>query len=85
MYSYQVRQILREPWDLTIFPRNMVRSLNFPVEVRICDTIREIDGLAMSSRNRNDLDSPFLLFLPPDPLRPLSGLTLSGIYLQKSE
>eukprot|EP00457_Paulinella_chromatophora_P011432 gb/GEZN01011572.1/.p1 GENE.gb/GEZN01011572.1/~~gb/GEZN01011572.1/.p1 ORF type:complete len:310 (+),score=30.40 gb/GEZN01011572.1/:69-998(+) len=29
----------------------MVRDLNFPVTLRICPTIREADGLAMSSRN----------------------------------
>lgn len=29
----------------------MVRDLNFPLEVVICPTIREPDGLAMSSRN----------------------------------
>jgi pantoate--beta-alanine ligase len=31
--------------------RKMVRDLNFPVEVVMCPTIRESDGLAMSSRN----------------------------------
>src|SRR5207247_3868648 len=31
--------------------RRMVRDLAFPVEVRACPTIREPDGLAMSSRN----------------------------------
>lgn len=30
----------------------MTRELNVPVEVRIAETIRESDGLAMSSRNR---------------------------------
>jgi len=30
----------------------MVRDLNFPVDLIICPTIREEDGLAMSSRNR---------------------------------
>ncbi|MBI5150683.1 MAG: pantoate--beta-alanine ligase [Candidatus Omnitrophica bacterium] len=29
----------------------MVRDLNFPVSVRICSTVRETGGLAMSSRN----------------------------------
>jgi len=32
--------------------RKMVQDLAFPVEVVVCPTIREEDGLAMSSRNR---------------------------------
>ena len=32
--------------------RQMVRELNFPVDVRCVETVREPDGLAMSSRNR---------------------------------
>ena len=32
--------------------RNMVRDLAFPLEIHIVDTVRESDGLAMSSRNR---------------------------------
>ncbi len=32
--------------------RRMVRDLGFPVEVVACPTVREPDGLAMSSRNR---------------------------------
>ena len=31
--------------------KQMVRDLNFPLRIRICPTIREADGLAMSSRN----------------------------------
>jgi len=31
--------------------RRMVRDLNFPLEVVVCPTVREPDGLAMSSRN----------------------------------
>ena len=34
-----------------ILIQRMVADLNFPIEVRICETIREHDGLAMSSRN----------------------------------
>jgi len=32
--------------------RTMVRDLNFDVEMVVCPTVRELDGLAMSSRNR---------------------------------
>ena len=32
--------------------RRMTQDLNFPVEVVVCPTVREADGLAMSSRNK---------------------------------
>lgn len=32
--------------------QQMVKDLNYPVKVKICPTVREKDGLAMSSRNR---------------------------------
>ena len=33
--------------------RKMVRDLQFPVQMKVCPTVRETDGLALSSRNRN--------------------------------
>jgi pantoate--beta-alanine ligase len=33
--------------------RKMVRDLQFPLQLDVCPTVREADGLAMSSRNRN--------------------------------
>ena len=33
--------------------RRLIRDLSFPVELVRCPTVRETDGLAMSSRNRN--------------------------------
>lgn len=35
----------------TVVIRRMVQDLNIPVEIAICPTVREPDGLAMSSRN----------------------------------
>ena len=32
--------------------RRMVADLNFPLDIAVCPTVREADGLAMSSRNR---------------------------------
>lgn len=32
--------------------QRMVQDLNFPLEIRVCPTVREKDGLALSSRNQ---------------------------------
>lgn len=39
-------------WQQTLVIRRMVEDLNVPIEVVVCPTVRESDGLAMSSRNR---------------------------------
>jgi pantoate--beta-alanine ligase len=38
-------------WQQTLVVRRMVRDLGLPIEVVVCPTVREADGLAMSSRN----------------------------------
>jgi pantoate--beta-alanine ligase len=41
----------RKDYQQTIVVRQMVADLNVPIDVRVCPTVRETDGLAMSSRN----------------------------------
>ena len=38
-------------WQQTLVVRRMVRDLGLPIEVVVCPTVREPDGLALSSRN----------------------------------
>ncbi|MFM7205763.1 MAG: pantoate--beta-alanine ligase [Planctomycetaceae bacterium] len=38
-------------WQQTLVVKRMVRDLGLPIDVMVCPTVREPDGLAMSSRN----------------------------------
>ena len=38
-------------WQQTLVVKRMVRDLGLPIEIIVCPTVREADGLAMSSRN----------------------------------
>ena len=42
----------RKDYQQTLVVRQMVADLDVPIDVRVCPTVRESDGLAMSSRNR---------------------------------
>jgi len=41
----------QKDYQQTLVVRQMVRDLTVPIEIQVCPTIREADGLAMSSRN----------------------------------
>jgi pantoate--beta-alanine ligase len=41
----------RKDYQQTLVIRQMVADLNVPIDVRVCPTVREPDGLALSSRN----------------------------------
>jgi len=42
----------QKDYQQTCVIRRMVNDLNVPIAIRVCPTVREPDGLAMSSRNR---------------------------------
>jgi pantoate--beta-alanine ligase len=41
----------RKDYQQTLVVRQMVTDLNLPIDIRVCPTVREPDGLAISSRN----------------------------------
>ena len=58
----------RKDYQQTLVVRQMVADLDVPIDVRVCPTVREPDGLAMSSRNR---------YLSPDERRRALALSRS--------
>ena len=42
----------RKDYQQTLVVRQLVKDFLLPIEIRVCPTIREPDGLALSSRNR---------------------------------
>jgi pantoate--beta-alanine ligase len=58
----------RKDYQQTVVVRQMVADLNVPIVIRVCQTVRESDGLAMSSRNA---------YLSPDERRRAVALSRS--------
>jgi pantoate--beta-alanine ligase len=42
----------RKDYQQSLVVRRLVKDFALPIEIRVCPTIREPDGLALSSRNR---------------------------------
>ncbi|EKD47919.1 MAG: pantoate-beta-alanine ligase [uncultured bacterium] len=53
----------QKDYQQTLVIKRLIEDLNFGIELRICPTVREQSGLAMSSRNKylKDLDSAVVL------------------------
>jgi pantoate--beta-alanine ligase len=48
----QVAYFGQKDYQQSLVIRRMVEDLNVPAQIRVCPTVREADGLAMSSRNK---------------------------------
>ncbi len=51
MVGADVAYFGQKDYQQTLVVRRMVEDLNVPIAIRVCPTVREADGLAMSSRN----------------------------------
>ncbi len=51
MVGADVAYFGRKDYQQTLVVKQLVRDFNVPVEIRVCPTVREPDGLALSSRN----------------------------------
>lgn len=51
LVSADVAYFGQKDYQQTLVVRRMVQELDMPIAVRVCPTMREADGLAMSSRN----------------------------------
>lgn len=58
----------RKDYQQSIVIQQMAADLNLPIDIRVCPTVREPDGLAMSSRN---------IYLSPDERRRAAALSRS--------
>ena len=58
----------QKDYQQTLLIKRMVADLNVPIEIRVCPTVRDADGLALSSRNA---------FLSPDQRRQALAISRS--------
>ena len=70
----------QKDYQQTLVVRQMVADLNVPIEVRVCPTVREPDGLAMSSRNAYlSPDERRQALMIPHSLRLAESLVAAGV------